>query len=65
MCKCFFCEYCPGRKTIIVKVFVLVRDLDVGGTQRQAVCIANELARCGIEVDLVTFYHVQTNQPLT
>ena len=46
-----------------MKVFVLVRDLDVGGTQRQAVCTANELAKCGIEVDLVTFYHVQTNQP--
>ena len=39
-----------------MKVFLVIRDLSPGGTQRQVVLLANALARSGQRVEILTFY---------
>ena len=45
-----------GCQRFSLKVFLVIRDLAPGGTQRQVVLLANALARSGQQVGIVTFY---------
>ena len=45
-----------GCQIYSLKVFLVIRDLSPGGTQRQVVLLANALARSGQRVGILTFY---------
>ena len=45
-----------GYQRFSLKVFLVIRDLSPGGTQRQVVFLANALARSGQRVGILTFY---------
>lgn len=45
-----------GYQRFSLKVFLVIRDLSPGGTQRQVILLANALSRSGQRVGILTFY---------